>query len=52
MLGHTQIKTASWYAHLSQATLLDVVDAAFNATGTNWNPAQAAKTGDDLGAQL
>ena len=48
VLGHTKIKTASRYSHLSQATLLDAVDAAVNATGTNWNPAQAAKTGENL----
>lgn len=48
VLGHTQIKTASRYSHLSQATLLDAVDAAANATGTNWSPAQAAKTGENL----
>ena len=52
VLGHTQIKTASRYSHLSQATILDAVDAAANATGTNWSPAQAAKTGENLGARL
>ena len=52
VLGHTQIKTASRYSHPSKATLLDAVDAAANATGTNWSPAQAAKTGENLGARL
>ncbi len=48
ILGHTQVKTTQRYAHLSQETLLAAVDAAANATGTNWSAAQTAKTGDNL----
>ena len=36
VLGHTQLKTSQRYAHLSQETLLAAVDAAANATGTEW----------------
>ncbi|MEN8256595.1 MAG: tyrosine-type recombinase/integrase [Thermodesulfobacteriota bacterium] len=36
VLGHSQLKTTQRYAHLSQETLLAAVDAAANATGTNW----------------
>lgn len=36
ILGHTQVKTSQRYAHLSQDTLLAAVDAAANATGTQW----------------
>lgn len=36
VLGHSQLKTSQRYAHLSQETLLAAVDAAANATGTNW----------------
>ncbi len=44
VLGHTQMKTTQRYAHLSQETLLAAVDAAANATGVNWGPAQSVKT--------
>ena len=37
ILGHSQLKTSQRYAHLSQDTLLAAVDAAANATGTNWS---------------
>lgn len=40
VLGHSQLKTTQRYAHLSQETLLAAVDAAANATGTNWGQAQ------------
>ncbi|MFH1020477.1 MAG: tyrosine-type recombinase/integrase [Pseudomonadota bacterium] len=40
VLGHSQLKTTQRYAHLSQATLLAAVDAAADATGTNWGQAQ------------
>jgi integrase len=40
VLGHRQLKTTQRYAHLSQETLLEAVDAAANATGTNWGQAQ------------
>ena len=40
VLGHAQLKTSQRYAHLSQETLLEAVDAAANATGTNWGQAQ------------
>jgi integrase len=33
VLGHSQLKTTQRYAHLSQETLLEAVDAAANATG-------------------
>ena len=36
VLGHSQLKTSQRYAHLSQETLLAAVDAAADATGTNW----------------
>lgn len=36
ILGHSQIQTSQRYAHLSQETLLDAVDAAAEATGTKW----------------
>jgi integrase len=36
VLGHTQLRTTQRYAHLSQETLLAAVDAAADATGTNW----------------
>ena len=36
VLGHTQLKTSQRYSHLSQETLLAAVDAAADATGTNW----------------
>lgn len=39
VLGHTQLKTSQRYSHLSQETLLAAVDAAADATGTNWSPA-------------
>ncbi|MCB2183114.1 MAG: tyrosine-type recombinase/integrase [Desulfobulbaceae bacterium] len=38
VLGHAQLKTTQRYAHLSQETLLEAVDAAADATGTNWGP--------------
>jgi len=40
VLGHSRLKTTERYAHLSQETLLAAVDAAANATGTNWGKAQ------------
>lgn len=40
VLGHTQIKTAQRYSHLSNETLLAAVDAAAHATGGNWSAAQ------------
>ncbi len=49
-LGHSQIKTSSRYSHLSQDTLLAAVDAAANATGTNWAPTLPAQAGDNLAA--
>jgi integrase len=36
VLGHSQLKTTQRYAHLSQETLLEAVDAAAEATGTDW----------------
>ena len=45
VLGHTQLKTSQRYSHLSQETLIAAVDAAANATGTNWSSAQAVKAG-------
>ena len=47
-LGHRQIKSTARYSHLSQHTLLAAVDASANATGIDWGPAQAVKTGDNL----
>lgn len=41
ILGHSQLKTSQRYAHLSQDTLLAAVDAAADATGTNWSKPQA-----------
>ena len=35
VLGHSQLKTIQRYAHLSQETLLEAVDAAADATGMN-----------------
>lgn len=49
VLGHTQLKTSRRYSHLSQEILLAAVDAAANATGTDWSAAQAVKTGENLG---
>jgi integrase len=40
VLGHSQLKTTQRYAHLSQETLLEAVDAAAEATGTDWGQAQ------------
>ena len=40
VLGHSQLKTTQRYAHLSQETLLEAVDAAAKATGTEWGQAQ------------
>jgi integrase len=40
VLGHSQLKTSQRYAHLSQETLLQAVDAAADATGTDWGHAQ------------
>jgi len=37
VLGHTQLKTTQRYSHLSQDTLLAAVDAAAEATGTDWS---------------
>jgi integrase len=45
VLGHTQLKTSQRYSHLSQETLLAAVDAAANATGTNWTSAATANAG-------
>lgn len=42
VLGHTQVKTAMRYSHLSQETLLAAVDSAANATGTDWGSAKPA----------
>ena len=36
VLGHSQLKTTQRYAHLSQETLLEAMDAAAKATGTDW----------------
>jgi len=47
-LGHTQLKTSQRYSHLNQETMLAAVDAAANATGTQWGQAQAVKAGDNL----
>lgn len=44
VLGHSQLKTTQRYAHLSQETLLAAVDAAANATGTNWGETPKEKT--------
>lgn len=44
VLGHAQLKTSQRYSHLSQETLLAAVDAAADATGTIWNPAESVKT--------
>lgn len=41
VLGHAQIKTTARYSHLSQETLLAAVDAAADATGTNWSQPHA-----------
>ncbi len=41
VLGHTQMRTTMIYAHLSNETLLAAVDAAANATGTNWGAMQS-----------
>jgi hypothetical protein len=35
ILGHSQLKTTQRYSHLSQETLLEAVDAAAEATGTD-----------------
>ena len=40
VLGHSQLKTTQRYAHFSQETLLEAVDAAAKATGTDWGQAQ------------
>jgi integrase len=40
VLGHSQLKTTQRYAHLSQETLLEAVDAAAEATGTDWGQTQ------------
>jgi len=40
VLGHSQLKTTQRYAHLSQTTLLEAVDAAADATGMDWGHAQ------------
>ena len=40
VLGYSQRKTTHRYAHLSQETLLEVVDAAAKATGTDWGHTQ------------
>ena len=40
VLGHSQLKTMQRYAHLSQETLLEAVDAAAEATGTDWGQTQ------------
>lgn len=42
VLGHTQLKTTQRYSHLSQETLLAAVDAAANATGTDWGVSKTA----------
>lgn len=44
LVGHAQLKTSQRYANLSQETLLAAVDAAANATGTNWGQAQTDNT--------
>ena len=36
VLGHSQLETTQRYAHLSRETLLEAVDAAANANGTDW----------------
>ena len=40
VLGHSQLKTTQRYAHLSQETLLEAVDAAADATGMNGKQVQ------------
>jgi len=35
-LGHSRLNTTQHYAHLSQETLFPAVDAAADATDTNW----------------
>jgi len=40
VLGHSQLKTTQRYAHLSQETLLEAVDAAAEANGTDWGQTQ------------
>ena len=37
VLGHRQTRTTERYAHLSQAALLDTVDAGANYMGTDWS---------------
>jgi len=42
VLGHSQIRTSSRYSHLSQATLLEAVNASADSTGVNWSQPQSA----------
>lgn len=53
ILGHTQIKTTQRYAHLSQDTLLDAANAAFQMVGNSLTiaPSQVIITTPE-GAQL
>jgi hypothetical protein len=44
--GHSQLKTTHRYAHLSQETLLEAVDADANATGTDWGQPQMKEKTD------
>ena len=49
ILGHTQIKTTQRYAHLSQDTLLDAADAAFQTVGNRPVIVDAGQTPASLG---
>lgn len=48
VLGHTQLKTTQRYSHLSQDKLLEAVDAAAKATGTDWGENENVVDGDNV----